>query len=345
MFIYGVSVLWLFSRFMNVFNLANTLDYESNSIIDIFKYVRYNSGAFGSTGIRLGEGSGLLLRQLLKLDSFCIYGSVIFLTYNIYYKRKKQIIYSSIWTMMCWIALFTTGGRGAYINYFLAIILAYFIIELQNGQNPMKIAMRYIKIGFFVVIVGLPLFYFSSALVGRKAGGNMVDYLTFYFGAGIPSMQQLIDDGVSISNGFGTHTFYGVHVFLYKLNLQSELTGFAGYWVSLNGFRSNIYTAWYRYYADFGMLGVIIFPALSGWIYTKLYHFVVEKKNLPMLCLYLSLGVNLFDLSRDEWLFANNLTSTSWILSAIVELMLMYLITYQWHAVYFNTPQLKTNIR
>lgn len=204
-----------------------------------------------------------------------------------------------------------SGARGGALGIIISTLFILSIINIRYGisrANNTKIVLKICVISFLIL---LPAFYVSLPLVGRETTGSFTDYISFYFGGGLASLEYKINHavgGLGINNQFvGLNTFYGLYSFLHKIGIIQALPAFGNDWVNLGGYSSNIYTCFYRYYADFGILGVGALSFLAGFIYTAIYHAALSSKMIWMIPLWGNMARTLVDVGRDEILFGGNI--------------------------------------
>lgn len=116
-------------------------------------------------------------------------------------------------------------------------------------------------------------FIILAIVLGKRnsfAELNVKEYLTKYISVGIRNFDLFLKNPVR-SDFFGQETFPGFHRILYNyLNIGNlYATPLDG--IQFNGFSmGNIYTAFRRYYADFGLFGMLFISYLLGYFFVGL---------------------------------------------------------------------------
>ena len=306
-------------------------------IIELSKWYREKySRLFGSGTVLVGVGETFIEKQILRFATVISNTAVITLLIGIYKKNKKTTWLSVALLLLYTVYNVTNGGRATVLFKLLAIVYGIYVLQLKKGKSIRQINKRFVVIGIILVLIGLPVFYYSSALVGRKSNSNIMEYLSFYVGCGIPSMEMMLDAGIA-GHMIGKNVFHGIYTLLYKVRILGELDGFANEWVTLGSYQSNVFTAWYRYYADFGLIGTIVFPFLLGVFFTYLFKKVKETDSLFYWTIFCSWCHVLFDLNRDEYLFGQFL-GTAPLINLTLTILFVYLVCLPaGKAIQFNT--------
>lgn len=208
-----------------------------------------------------------------------------------------------------------SGGRGSAMSILLAVLLAWGVISIRSGQSVMQSSVSLAKKCAVAALILFPLFYASSTLIGREASGGFSDYLSFYFGVGLPSLEVKIQQGGSLAPELPLYnTFYGFYGILNRF-AHIKLPAYANDWVSLGDYssyyNSNVFTCFYRYYADAGMWGVVIFSLLAGALYMALYLAALRVPSVFIIPFWLNIVRSMIDVGRDETLLSRQLTSMS----------------------------------
>ena len=313
-------------RITSMKRIAAEAGMGGRGLTETAKWYRENFSRLFSAGtVRAGTGETFIEKQILRFAS--VIGNTITVIFFIGLSRKDK---RTIWAAGAFLLVYaiysiaTEGGRAGVLYKAVIIIYGIYILQIRKKIPNFSINRLFIATAIAGIVVALPMFYYSSALVGRKAGGDMMQYLSFYYGCGVPSLEMKIRDGIQ-AHPAGQNVFYGVYTLLYKIGITDQLGGYANDWVDLNGYRSNVLTAWYRYYADFGFAGVGVLSLIYGWLFTWLYRKVKEGENLTAWCIFLAWGHSLFDLSRDDYLFGQYL-GTAPIINLVLSILLVRIV-------------------
>ncbi|MEE1274702.1 MAG: O-antigen polymerase [Olegusella sp.] len=295
--------------------MATDAGIQFSSYMEAAKAVRLQtSTVFSSSNISFSAGHSLLQRLLGKIGAAINVISIFLFAYLIYIRSKNWKLNFMV-LLMAVLAVagsLTSGGRGGAFNYVLLFILSYWMLSAKDSRGDWHFARKTL-----VVLASLALtlgiaFYLASYIVGRGTSDSLVSYLSFYFGCGFPSFQQFLDGLVPGHSIAGFNTFHEQLYFLQKLHVVSDMPAYGNTWVILDGYRSNVFTFVYRYYADFGWIGATLIPFISGIFYQTVYNlFFIEGAPLWVQVLACQIPSVLFDIERDAKLFASSLTVNS----------------------------------
>lgn len=189
------------------------------------------------------------------------------------------------WKVLSWIpiviyslATILTGGRTPLIQFVVAFLVMYY---LKYAQVYGKIKFKFKEIIKFFLIGIVSLWAFSNFrnIVGRTDTQTTWDYLAMYLGAPIKLFDKFVTDPVHISHQYvGQETF----PYLWISFLGKEIPT----WSNLE-FRKtnsgimlgNVYTAFRRYYSDFGVAGLVTLTGIESLFYSLFYVKVSSRKK------------------------------------------------------------------
>lgn len=320
-------------RIYETYRLGDQWGLEYSGFNDLSKQVRLRSSTvFTTQNIQIGVGFSFVERQMEKVMRVAGCVSVFLLVANLMRRtteRKRCIdvaLAATSFGMFC-IFIFVCGSRGSIIDCCMAALLIWFVLALRAKKHTaLQLSIRLLLVLiplFFLIAVG---FYASGKLIGRTPASGLVEYISFYLGGAIPSLQWLLDHIDSIATVPGGCTFYGLYLLLYKMGLIDNLHTYSIEWVNLGGHNSNIFTMFARYYLDFRWLGVILFSAGAGVAYTLLYRWAKRTSWPAVLVVFAWLGGCLFDVGREEFLFSRFLSAGN--LATLILLVLgMWIMT------------------
>ncbi len=217
--------------------------------------------------LQLSTSLNMGLSFVKALNFVCLY----IIIYKLVNKEKDWFKY--IVPVICMIAnVILTTGRGAFISLLTAIIFNLFIISrnLDNKQIQGKIVKYSIAMfGIFIV-----MFFLLGSLTGKDEVLNFNDTVSIYIGSSILCFDYLLTHGWDTPSFFGFATFRGVYGMIGRFiggvpaqSNHSEMVRFSEY-------SSNVYTSFYPYVTDFGLIGsliVIVFVGMIFGILWKLY--------------------------------------------------------------------------
>ena len=215
------------------------------------------------------------------------------------------------------------GGRGTIIMYAVAVVAIWYILKLRDVQDARAFTLRVILACAALAILLAGVLYVTGTLVGRKAGSGFIEYITFYFGGSVPSLQILLDQGAPAAEP-GMRTFYGISNLAYKFGLVDTLPSYSIAWVDAGGHGSNIFTCFARYYLDYGYLGVGVLSLLSGALMAAVYRAARGSNAAWLVAIAGMLSPYVFDMAREEFVFSRLLSIHMPVTIALIALIVLF---------------------
>lgn len=255
-----------------------------------------------TTGIRqiyenavINQNGNFLKNQLLEIVIALAYLSI----YRIFIKKfilKKEdnIKYSILLTpiFFFFIAIIFSTDRNKFLR--ICIYTSILFVFFLRQQQIRYINFIIIKKLLLLLVIVLVFFYILGKTKQYKTG--FFNSLSIYGGSGLNNLNIFINEHpMGKLNKGDSGTFYNIQNILAKLGIMpkssfnriDEFITFqtkSGY-----TYASNVYTALKTYFYDYGVLGLIIFPFISGMIYEYFYRHVNQKKLGFSCVLYASL--------------------------------------------------------
>lgn len=201
--------------------------------------------------------------------------------------------------------IFTTG-RMAMMSFVIFIfVLGTFLYQKSKSYTKKS---AYNTLIFFVVagILFVTFFLLMGFFTGKIASENhtISMILAHYAGVSLPAFDKAIHT-VYTDNGFvGSHTLLGIYRILSRIGIDVPSVDIFLPFVKFNGIDTNVYTAEWRYYRDFGIFGMSAIMWILGATYTFFYN-CLKYGNLSsfFFILYASVSFPLFLSSIDERFF------------------------------------------
>lgn len=293
----------------------------------IAEVVRGMTASFAQTGAeRVSYSFSFLVNQFDKAVTAIGFVSAYLLAKSLVRREALARIAVVAVPLILSCAYYLSSNSRSGLFWFTVCFLASFGIHNSRSKRNCHAKNNKIRILFIflAVVAAIIVFYALGCLYNRGSNTSLLDYVSFYFGCGTPSLQVLLDEGVPSSGIIGGYTFNTLFSFIAKFVAIDTLPGYSIEWIDLGGNLSNIFTAFARYYIDFGYLGVVALSALSGFVLTKLYRFAVEGKEACSL-LYCSITPFIFDMARDEYFFSRMLSPNQIILLMMAVIFLYFL--------------------
>ena len=227
------------------------------------------------------------------------------------------------------------GARGDIVHYVLAIIIALFAFKVSESKNKAAVSARFIVVGA-ALLAAVMVFFFIGGTVLRGTAANPIDYISFYFGCGVPSLSYVLDFPISNEEYIGVTTFSQLYISLYKYGIVESAQANAANFVSLGPFQSNVFTACYRYFADFGYMGIFVFGTLSTVIMSEFNNALKRPRHMSILIFALFALTHAADVIRDDFIFASLLSPT--LVWYVLEVALIVAI------LTFGNPKFRCNV-
>ena len=230
-----------------------------------------------STEKEYGFFSSQILEIIVALAYFCLFRYFLEKKY-LHQKPKKRLLIPVICFLVC--ALVYTD-RNILLRFFI-----YGLMLFVMSANWRKVTIRnnhklMIRVGILVAAAAL-IFWAYGKL--KMYTSNFERMLGIYAGSGLYGFNLWLQDfkdvftkgGYTFSSVLNTLKAFGIgEGSPYRLENWDYTIFYAqnGY-----AFATNIYSALRVYYEDFGMTGMIIVPAITGFLFEWLYQTAVRKK-------------------------------------------------------------------
>lgn len=315
-------------RMSETYRLANELGVDTSSYSAAAKAVRSAYAAINSSdGMQAGKGFSFLSKQMGKVESCVTYIAVYLLARAFVNRNKKEIGASFVLVAACWCYVIISGSRGDMLYQGIAFAVILYILLLRNGYPVKKLTLRFFLAGAVLGVILSVGFWLSSALVGRKASSGFVEYISFYFGCGLPSFESILESGDVPQATPGLRTFYYIFALLYRFGIVSSYPSYSITWVTLGTHPSNIFSGFARYYLDFGIVGMIILSFISSFILTKVYRFAKNTAGCIAIILAGYFCAQCFDFAREEYLFSRFFSTSSVVWLFILVVLVLFTTT------------------
>lgn len=226
--------------------------------------------------------------------------------------KKRDIIYLVI--ILFWIGnSILTSSRGDFLTILaMGIYLIYFFVNMKRGFL-INVEYKIVKIGIELLVIFLAAFIGLAIFMGRRTSftfDSLVDYLTIYISGGLRAFDLYVQDGVNIRSGIvgNDETFHYISIIASRLFGYDNLKPIHLEFRSINNQNiGNIYTAFRRYYSDFGILGMVILSSISGFLMTGLYSKSRYEASLniikPTILIFAWLSRSILYMPIDDYLY------------------------------------------
>ena len=313
-------------RVSDTYRLASELGVDASSYSAAAKAVRgATSSIYTSNGIKFGSGFSFITRQFMKVASCISYLAAYLLASEIMGRRKVGVVASIALIAECWLYVFSSNGRGDILYQVIVFAVSLFILALRRGYSAKALTVKYLVAGTAAGIILAVAFWGSGKLVGRNSSFAFLEYISFYYGGGIPSLQSILEAGTLAELTPGIRSFYYLFAAPYKMGLISEYPSYSLAWIMLGNFTSNIFTGFARYYLDFGWLGLIILSFAAAYIMTRVYRYSKTSGACFVVVMTGYFAAYAFDFAREEFIFSRFLAMSSvfWLFILLVLVLFM----------------------
>jgi oligosaccharide repeat unit polymerase len=188
---------------------------------------------------------------------------------NLFNKQKK--IYKYIIPLICLLLnTILATGRGALISIVTAGIFDIYIIRRLKGDRSInRKIIKYIVIGFLLFTAA---FRVLGTLTGKSAILSAWDTISIYTGSSVLCLDSLLKNGWELSAFFGRHTFTGIYNILRSLGFSLPYLSNHAEMVRWSHFSSNVYTSFYPYLLDFGVMATLVLQVVISIIFGMVWN-------------------------------------------------------------------------
>jgi oligosaccharide repeat unit polymerase len=219
-----------------------------------------------------------------------------------------------------------TTGRAIFMQFACYAMFVY-LVTYQKAFKFKKIRLRkLIKIAFISMISFLLVFFMLGLLTGKSNSSQILDTLSTYIGSSIPGLNHHL---VTVAPEKEYQIFYGIKTFMNRFGAHFPISE-ALYRNDItfpNNGGTNIYTAIWLYYSDFGWMGIIVFNVILGWFVTLLEKFSKNSMNGLWIILYGYYGYFLVRQIIAESFISYILTTTR--IFDLLSIILCYFLLYR----------------
>lgn len=323
----AIVLIALFIRVSETFEIAASLGVQGGYAECAAAVRRATDSLFTADATKFGIGFSFAERQFEKLVTAIGYVGAYLFARALARKGAKGsevFLSGSLLALSSCFAL-AKGGRGSIVMYVVAVVVVWYLLKLRDVKDARSFTLRVILACAVLAILLAGVLYATGALVGRKAGSGFIEYITFYFGGSVPSLQILFDQGASAVEP-GIRTFYGLSNLAFKFGFVDALPSYSIAWVDAGGHASNIFTCFARYYFDYGYLGVGALSLFSGSLMAAVYR-VARRSNAAWLVAIIGmLSPYIFDMAREEFVFSR-LLSVHWPVTIVLIVLFVLFVT------------------
>lgn len=171
------------------------------------------------------------------------------------------------------------GARGGILNFIIAIVIEYALVEGKMHSNKLRLIKKIILCAVIVMTL-MPVF---GKIMGRPIIENVFYEMAVYVGAPLKNLDIFLAENANL-NKIHYSTFSSALADLTKiLSIKQDSTSyvFPGHWNFINGYNlGNVYTAFANYWYDFGIVGFFFYTVVEAMIIGRLFSHAIDKRKL-----------------------------------------------------------------
>lgn len=255
--------------------------------------------------------------------------SLLIFLHNFCFKVISKSDYLHLLIVLLWIAHAILDSSRGTILLLLAqtIYCIYFFWNIYHGWGQ-NVNHKIIVWGIRAFIIMIAAFLVLAVVMGRRdsfADLDPTSYISKYMSSGVRNFDIFVQNP-KFSDEFGKETFFSIKRFLYNYFNVGELYSNNLEYIHINGkLGTNVYTAFRRFYADFGITGIILFPGVLGFLYTFIFKIVktqcIYGKISFLFVFFAYLSSELFFMPIEERFFTNDFS-----VNGIIKIILLFVI-------------------
>ncbi len=270
----------------------------------------------------------LFVSLLSKFTYIMSYVSTLLLSLLFVY-NIKDLILKLIISLEFFMAIFNamfTGTKGAIMDIIVSFLILYIII-LYSKVGGYRLPRKFYKISLLLFFVFLITFQGLGLLLGRQLEERTnVDILSEYCGAEIKNFDIYMHgkDGNKRNKFAGEDSFWS----LYKIANSKYVRVQREFQYVKESNLGNVYTQYYSFHKDFGIIGVVLMSLLIAIISMKAYNQVLHDiRNCKFtdltIFIYSIMAFSLF-MSFFSFKFSENIFSLNFINNALSYAMIIW---------------------
>lgn len=229
--------------------------------------------ATGFEGASVSVVVNILVRISKAFSTIFIYYCINNVIANKSFKSQRYLLLPIIPDFLCGLL---TGGRFRMLQLILGPIIIYVFLSFIKTGKRIKLKPSLICKAIFIAAMALFLFYSVKGLVGRVVEKDIITYVTEYFGGPIELFDVILRGAIPYRKPevLGRNTFASVYRYFVKFfSFDIGPAANPGFLTSRTGINlGNVFTCFFNYYADFGILGIIVLTFISGTIWSTFYY-------------------------------------------------------------------------
>lgn len=265
-----IIVLWYFFKIRSI---------VGGDISDTF--LNYRRLGIDNLNGKNVETVGGIIQQFLKIVEGSGYVSGYILMKRTVWEQKGKFTTFLLISLIIISVLPSSfgAGRTQILKLLSAILIFYYILWHQKNGWDRNLSWKMIRVGLSGLIVGIPGFYYSLALLGRSTNRTLFDYVADYISSGILLFSDYLKSPVPRVMA-GEESLFNLFKFLNFLGLTEKSQSYNLEFRKLGVGYSNVYSFFRRPLHDFGLIGMYMFVALIAIFFAYMYFGKIKNKPL-----------------------------------------------------------------
>ncbi len=223
-----------------------------------------------------------------------------------------------------------SGERTSTLRFIGIIVLSFSILWQRNNYYRRLVNIKYVIISILGTTLLLYAFSAIRHFVGRSSQLDIFDYISMYAGGPIYSFNSFV-------TSYTEPTFQGTRTFIGLLNNLSRLG--IGELASIHRdtvvikklgiYIGNVYTSFYDYYYDYGVIGMVLLVSSYSCFINALYNRAKYAENRVVLKTieYTFFSTTLFFVSFTEQFYSSYVTISTFEFLIFARIAYCYLIS------------------
>ena len=267
-----------------------------------------------------------LVQRLLIISKSISYVLAYAFVNNANIKKPNQKDFLSIIPILVYGAIMLlSGGRMSFIHILSYLIILFAITAYRRNGISAELRAKIMKAILRVVLIFFALFIYMGFNSG-KITSSIRDSVSVYVGSSINALDIFMKTDMPDETVFGQETLIPVYSALrsFGIMIPKVETISAREFVSMNGVRTNVYTALRRYVRDYSIPGCFLIMIFLGFLYGKFYRYTltIKSKDYSRI-IYASIFYPLIEMSIEERFFLKVFS-----LKEIYELIIIFVLYY-----------------
>lgn len=278
---YIISVFFIYLFLKSVISNVG----KGGTWMDIMARYRYATAYTSTSGVSLN------IPEYIATGKFAINAATyifIYVCVNNYICVKKWDIKLIFAIFIGLLSTLVGASRLDLIRIPIAFISIFYIIQYRSGRLTRSIRLKLLFQYMIVAVMVIVAFSSVRSFVGRKSTTGIIEYVCTYLGGPIALLNEYIKSPIHHTDIFGKESFWGIYHILSKITHNPKyMYDYTLEFRTVNGHSlGNVYTAFRMYYADFGIIGVIILDILLGCIFSFIYMAIKTNVRIKFAKLY-----------------------------------------------------------